>query len=207
MTLRCVVWLALLVPPFIFGQDVCVTCLDGSKFICSHGQLFCGLEHQNCFVENSTKGCPQAPEEGLSFKEKVLRSLTWSIGHQGARVWNGDELLSGKALLDAVTSPMGPGTNRERVVAFYVQQGKDISHAVAVGVRRCQSEFPEWQMNEHMRFACTKTPAITSKLNISDIDGIRHEFSIAERDDDRVRNRIYCYNNSQVKNLVERNCK
>ncbi len=145
-----------------------------------------------------------------SFDERVIQAVRWSIGHQGARIWDGDKYWSGEKLLNAVLGPMGPGDNRDRVALYYKQHNNDLSGPVQEGVNRCVAEFPPEQMNHHMQWVCNhegKSAAIKQKLKSGDMDGIRSEFSLAERGDDRVRNTLYCYNASQVKAFVEGNCR
>jgi hypothetical protein len=163
-------------------------------------------------VANDATGCPNQPHNtDKSLDAKVIEHIEWSIGHQGARVWNGDLLKTGATLSDAVQRPMGSGVNRDQVANSYSTYGS-LAAPVAAAVRQCQLHNPPTQVVQHMDFVCNrsdnhgdKSRDILHRADINDTDSIRSAFSKSESDD-KIKNILYCYNGTDVKAIVRQQC-
>lgn len=187
-------------------------CPTGQPYLCDGGQFVCGLTHPGCSVANDATGCPNQPHNtDKSLDAKVIEHIEWSIGHQGARVWNGDLLKTGATLSDAVQRPMGSGVNRDQVANSYSTYGS-LAAPVAAAVRQCQLHNPPTQVVQHMDFVCNrsdnhgdKSRDILHRADINDTDSIRSAFSKSESDD-KIKNILYCYNGTDVKAIVRQQC-
>lgn len=146
-----------------------------------------------------------------SIDERVTESIQWSIGHQGARVFldEGDGLLKGEALKNAVIAPMHPGTDRDHVSEAYTRNGNDLTSYVKEALNRCKAARPKETVIEDMYFVCYhEGNSYKVRHNTEDrhYDEVRSVFSNAERHDDKIRNTLYCYNATEIMEIERRGC-
>ena len=164
---------------------------------------------------NAPAPTPPKPEPPKSIDGLVVESIRWSIGHQGARVWNnggtsaGWNLFTGNTLLQAILGPMDPGVNRDRVAQYYSSHGNDISAPTIEALKQCKNEFPESEVNKHVDWVCHhegNTYNFRRSIEEGRYDDTRSIFSNAEKNDDRVRNVLYCYNAEDILRIEKNAC-
>jgi hypothetical protein len=139
----------------------------------------------------------------------VVKSIKWSICHQGARVWIGDTLRTGQDLYNAVIAPMGNGSDRDHVADVYARNGNSIDRSTIEAIRQCKAEFPENEMIQHMYYVCWhegNSYNIRHNLESGKWDEVRSVFSLAEKSDDRVRNVLYGYNATDLTRVEQLGC-
>ena len=162
----------LIAPNLLAQQRVCCSCKGNSgpfkveapagfpaKDVCpnscsTNGGGWTGAVKAGSCSANPTPP-PPAPRPAESVDARVIKSIRWSIGHQGARVWKagGDELLKGQELFNAVIAPMDPGTDRDHVAEVFHRDG-DITAATIVAIGQCKAEFPIDFMVKSIDWGC-----------------------------------------------------
>jgi hypothetical protein len=104
---------------------------------------------------------------------------------------------------------MDPGVDRDHVAEVYRNHGNSIRAQVVEALIQCHSEFPIDQMIKHMDYVCHhegNTYNVRVNLEHGRWDEVRSIFSNAEKNDDRVRDVLYCYNASDVTTIEQKGC-
>ncbi len=148
--------------------------------------------------------------------DTLVAHVQWSIGHQGARVWTGQDgnlLRTGEDLRAAL---IPPATNSD------VQHYKDVAQAVhelreakpetleraaTEAINRCVAAFPDNVAFTHFEWVGNHENRkwdLAGCQRAKNYDCVRGIFSDAQKDHDEFRNNLYCYSGQKIDALMSR---
>jgi hypothetical protein len=143
--------------------------------------------------------------------------VQWSIGHQGARVWTGDgnnSLLSGETLRISLLG----ATNNSNLLESHPAVDQAVSElrnattellerATTDAVNKCVKAFPIDDAFQHFNWVATheaKIWELDDAHKAKNYDLMRSIFSNTQKDNDDLRNKLYCYSGRNIDELMAR---
>lgn len=139
---------------------------------------------------------PGPPAPRPPTPENLRADVTYSVGHQGAKIWVGttDETLKGEQLRGSLAGvPMNSEAIRSAPIALLEQAALD-------GATDCVNQR---NIDPDFRWVFAKAGGeIRAAAQGGDYNHIRDVFSFYESHDDQLRARLYCRNGSEIRRLV-----
>lgn len=199
----------------VTAQNLCCPCETTNKKKFQSPAVAASDCAINCAANGGPEGAHSVPPHRvIECDVQPVTSLTedvkWSINHQGAGVWVGhdnDTLLTGEALRSVLLSVQVDCVKWMKMPGYYTIAAVDtatLDAVTAAAVKQCVAERDltrdiEWVWSYRgLRYA------MWGALQRRDYNDIRHMFSVSQAHDDGLRNRIYCMNGPQIRQVLER---
>jgi hypothetical protein len=155
----------------------------------------------------SCNATAQPPPEQASFDE-LLQHVSYSITHQGVDIWgNGDTMAQGEDLRQRLMAGQHPPQQARGHEVIRTAALASVQEAASATYTECHRHDAE--MAQHLAYVCDKKRGyseIQNKLNQNDFVGIRNSYFHLQ-DNDANRSLLFCYNATDIRNLVQLYCK
>ena len=129
-------------------------------------------------------------------------AISWSIWHEGAIVWDGDNFASDAVVFDHVV-----GKQHGQMQQWMREAGqKQIAGGVPYAIHRCQQAHP---LRQHLAWVCTnkgRKDGLNGSAKAGNIEGVRSVFHDAEKHDPDIKNITACYKGSEIIAMLKVDC-
>jgi hypothetical protein len=151
----------------------------------------------NAQTSSANRGTPGVDSYG---DDTVIGEVDYAVYHQGANVWRSSGMLKGEELKKAL---LGVDAS---LPAISNTSASRLEQLVPIALAKCVSDR---NIDRDMQWVCYHEGQggdIHNRTKQGNFDAVRSVFSNHQRQDDNLRNRIYCRSNEELKSLVSQHC-